>query len=122
MLLGVAYYKLEPLGFLINNPLENASIININSPSYPIVGSLNIDVFPHDENGEEYEDVPEDPSELVGKCVYFSVIIKSVSDLPENFCKNVYVEYEMFYNKQVNATQIVLIILTNLERNGRKKN
>ena len=107
MLLGVAYYKLEPLGFLINNPLPNASIININNQSYPKVGSLNLDVVPHDENGNEYEEVPEEPEELIGSSLQYTVVIKEINDLQDNFNSNIYIEYETFYNKQINITKTV---------------
>jgi len=110
-LLGIANYKLEPLGYLINNPLPNAAIINTNHQNYPKVGTLNIDVEPHDENGNEYEEVPEDPNELIGQSIQYRVIINEINDLPENFCKNVYIEYESFYNKQYNTTKIVRILL-----------
>lgn len=106
VLLGVSYFKLEPLGYLIDNPVD-AAIININNQAFPKVGTLSIDVIPHDENGEEYEDVPESPNDIVGQSVFFTVLIKEIRDLPENFCTNVYVEYESFYNKMVNTTKIV---------------
>jgi len=42
--------------------------------------------------------------------VFYTVVIKEINDLPENFCSHVYVEYESFYNKSVNTTKIVTIL------------
>ena len=109
ILMGIAYYKLEPLGYLMNNPLK-AAVINYNNINYPKVGILDIDVIPHDEHGNEYEEVPENPNELVGKSIQYTVAITEISDLQENFCKSIYVEYESFYNKNVNVTKSVRII------------
>jgi len=76
----------------MNNPI-NISIISYNGNC---VGSLFCDVIAHDENNQEYEDIPEDPMELLGKSLYFTVYVKEAYDLPENFCKDVHVEYVSF--------------------------
>lgn len=76
----------------MNNPLK-VSIISYNGNC---VGSLFCDVIAHDENNEEYEEIPEDPIELIGKSLYFTVYVKEAYDLPENFCKDVHIEYVSF--------------------------
>ncbi len=68
---------------------------------------MNIDVFPHDENFEEYQEVPEDPDELIGSTIQYTVSIKEIKELSENYCRRIYIEYESFYNKAINTTKII---------------
>jgi len=74
-------------------------------------GNLSIDVIPHDENGNEYETVPEVPEELIGQSLQFTVSIQEIKNLPEYFCQSVYVEYESLFNTQSNKTKIVNLCL-----------
>ena len=91
-LLGYAFYKLEPLAYLMNNCV-NIPIISINGE---VEGTLTIDVVPIDENGNEFNEIPENPMDLIGQNLQFYVHIKEIKDLPENFCKGLQVEYTSF--------------------------
>ena len=101
-LLGYAFYKCEPICYLMSNP----SSISIISPDGKIMGQLDVDIIPHDENDNEYDEVPESPSELIGQSICFKVCIIGVKNLPVNFCRNLKVEYQTFYDKQVNYTKL----------------
>ena len=101
-LLGYAFYKCELICYLISNP----SSISIISPDGKIMGQLDVDIIPHDENDNEYDEVPESPSELIGQSICFKVCIIGVKNLPVNFCRNLKVEYQTFYDKQVNYTKL----------------
>ena len=101
-LLGIAFYKLEPIVYLMSNP----SSINIISPNGVVMGQLDVDIIPHDENDNEYDEVPESPSELIGQSLCFKVSIIGVKNLPPNFCQNLKVEYKTFYDRQVNYTKL----------------
>ena len=101
-LLGYAFYKCEPICYLMSNP----SSISIISPDGNIMGQLDVDIIPHDENDNEYDEVPESPSELIGQSICFKVCIIGVKNLPVNFCRNLKVEYQTFYDKQVNYTKL----------------
>ena len=94
-LLGYAFYKLEPLAYLMSN-CTSIPIISINGE---VEGSVTIDVVPVDENGKEFEEIPENPMDLVGENLQFYVHIKEVKDLPDNFCKGVQIEYTFFDNQ-----------------------
>ena len=59
-------------------------------------GSITIDVVPIDENGAEFEEIPENPRDLIGENLQYYVHIKEVKDLPDNFCKGIQVEYTSF--------------------------
>lgn len=101
-LLGYAFYKLEPIAYLMSN-FSNISIISVNGD---IMGTLAVDVIPHDSQGKEFEEIPESPSDLVGQELDFKVYIKECRDLPENFSKNVQVEYTSFHDNMEYKTKI----------------
>ena len=101
-LLGYAFYKLEPVAYLMSNP----SSISIISPNGTVMGQLEVDIIPHDENDNEYDEVPESPSELIGQSLCFKVVIISAKGLQPNFCRNLKVEYQTFYDRQVNYTKL----------------
>ncbi|MBP5780846.1 MAG: DUF1292 domain-containing protein, partial [Clostridia bacterium] len=50
-LIGYSFYKLEPLSYLIANRSELAIV----SPQGNLIGKLEADVAPHDEDGNEFE-------------------------------------------------------------------
>ena len=62
--------------------------------------NLTVDVIPVDEEGNLFDEIPEDPMDLVGENFKFIVDIKEVKDLPDNFCKGVQVEYVSFSDNQ----------------------
>ena len=101
-LLGYAFYKLEPVVYL----MSNVSSISIISPDGNTMGQLDVDIIPHDENENEYDEVPESPSELIGQSLMFKVSIIGVKNLPVNFCRNLKVEYQTFYDRQINYTKM----------------
>ena len=101
-LLGYAFYKLEPLAYLMNN-CTNIPIISVNGDTE---GSIVIDVVPVNDKGELYEEIPEKPTDLVGKNYKYYVHIKEVKDLPEHFCEGVQVEYTSFTDNYNYKTKI----------------
>ena len=102
-LLGYAFYKLEPIVYLISNKTE-LSIINPFTGK--LMGLIEVDIIPHDENNNEYDEVPESPYQLVGQSLLYKVVIVSVKNLPNNFCKNLRIEYQSFYDRSINYTKI----------------
>jgi kinesin family member 13 len=110
-LLGYTFYKLEPLAYLMSNPTTSSII----SPNGLQMGSLNIDIIPHDDDNNEYEEIPEDPSELIGQPLNFRVYIKEGKDLPENFCRGVQVEYTSFHDNVTYKTDVFEEKSTNIE-------
>lgn len=76
--------------------MGNPSKISIISPIGTCVGSISCDVIAHDENNNEYDEVPSDPYDLVGQSMNFTVYLKEALELPENFCEGTYIEYSSF--------------------------
>ena len=109
-LLGYVFYKLEPIAYL----MSNISTISITSVNGDIMGTLSVDVIPHDEDGNEFDAIPEYPSDLIGQPLNFSVYIKECKDLPEKFCKNLQVEYTSFHDNVVYKTKTYNQMVTNL--------
>ena len=101
-LLGYAFYKLEPVSYL----MSNQSVISIVSPNGNVVGKIEVDIIPHDENGNEYDEVPEMPSELIGQTLLYKVVIMNVKNLAKNFSNNVRVEYQCFYDHSIISTKV----------------
>ena len=101
-LLGYAFYKLEPVSFLMNN-CTSIPIISVNGD---LVGTVTIDVVPVDKDGNLFKDIPKDPKELVGQSLNFYVHIKECNDLPENFCKCLQVEYTSFTDNNNYKTKV----------------
>ena len=102
-LLGYAFYKLEPVSYLMSN---NTELSIINPYTGKLMGYIEIDIIPHDINNFEFDEVPESPNELIGQSLYYKVVIHNVKKLPNNFCKNLRIEYQSFYDKSINYTKI----------------
>ena len=105
--LGQAYYKLEGLAYLMDNP-ATVSIIGQNSR---IMGKLEINVIPVDIDGESEipEDmIPDSPDELIDQRMDFIVQISRAFELPEDFCKDIFCEYSLFLGDEKFTTTTVL--------------
>lgn len=102
-LVGFAFYKLEALANLISNPSKP----NIVSPNGECNGTLSVDILPFDEDGNEFEDCPEDINDLVGIPINFDVYIKEANDLPDNFCRGVFVEYTSLNDNLIYRSKVI---------------
>ena len=102
LLLGYAFYRLEPVAYL----MSNQSTIPIISPEGNIMGSIDVDIIPHDDKGKEFEEVPEIPSELIGQKLLYKVKIIDIKNIPKNFSANLKVEYQSFYDHSIISTKI----------------
>ena len=102
ILLGYAFYKLEPLAYLMNNESE----LRILSPNGIVVGAIEIDIIPHDEEGNEFDEVPDMPNELIGQSLAYKVIITSIKNLDKNFCRNVSIEYKSLFDNSARKTKV----------------
>ena len=102
-LLGYGFYKLEPLVYLMGNPANISVISQIGT----CVGQISCDVIAHDDDNNEYDEVPSDPYDLVGQSLNFTVYIKDASDMPENFCNGMYVEYTSFTDNITYKTKAI---------------
>ena len=101
-LLGYSFYKLEPVAYL----MSNESTLSIISSDAKIMGQIVINIVPVDDNGNEFDEVPDDPlSDLIGQSLFYKVIIKSVQNLPSNFCKKIQIQYESLVDKFFTSTK-----------------
>ena len=91
-IIGQGYFRLEPLSYLIDNPVQ----IELIGTNYENHGKLEVNIVPVDATGNEEipdEELPETPEDLLNRRIDFQVHIKQAKDLPSNFCKDVFVEY-----------------------------
>ena len=102
VLMGYSFYKLEPLSYLIGNQSELAIV----SPKGNMIGKLEVDVAPHDDEGNEFDEVPETPSELIGQCLQYKVCIYGVKNIPKNFSNELKVEYQCFHDHTNISTKL----------------
>jgi hypothetical protein len=102
-LLGYGFYKLEPLVYLMGNPAKISIISQIGT----CVGQLSCDVIAHDDDNNEYDEVPSDPFDLVGQPLNFTVYIKEATDIPDNFSRGLQVEYICFTDNLTYKTKVI---------------
>ena len=102
-LLGYAFFKLEPLAYLIAVKNE----LNIINPyNGELMGLIEVEIIPHDEKNNEFDEVLESPYDLVGQNLLYKVKIIKVKNLHLNFCKNLRIEYQSFYDRSINYSQM----------------
>ena len=102
VLLGYAFYRLEPVSYL----MSNESQISVVSPNGEVVGKIEVDIIPHDENGLEFDEVPETPNELIGQTLLYKVVIMNLQNIAKNFSYDVHVEYQCFYDHSILKTKV----------------
>ena len=86
--------------------MSNPSFISIISPIGNVVEQLDVDIIPHEENDNEYDEILESPRELIGQSPNFKIVIIGAKDLPVNFCGNLKIEYQTFYDRPINSTKL----------------
>lgn len=106
ILLGQAFYILEGLGYMMDNP----RVLPIMATNNEIYGEMHINVVPCDENGNEdldEEALPEDPMDLLEQELHFKVKISHISKLPADFCNNIYCEYKFYMDDTKYTTNVI---------------
>ena len=94
-LIGSAHYLLQGLTYLLDNP----RMVPIMAPNNEVCGKMHMNIVPCDETGNEdlnEEDLPDEPDAILKKRLDFKVKIDKLTDLPEDFCSDVYCEYTFF--------------------------
>jgi hypothetical protein len=86
---------LEGLAYLMDNPRD----IPIVATNNKIYGQLHVNVVPCNEDGDEELDedlLTDEPMDLLNQTLDFKVKISHMSSLPEDFCSNIFCEYEFY--------------------------
>lgn len=99
---------LKNLCYLIDNPFQ-IHLISCDKKKKNI-GKLEVNIIPTDESGwGEVPDemIPNTPEDLLDQRIDFAVEIKRAIDLPEHFCRDVYVEYNFYLDDQPYQTPII---------------
>jgi len=64
---------------------------------------LTINVIPCEEDGNESIDedmISDNPEDMIGQSIDFKVKIDNITNLPEDFCRNIFCEYEYYVGGQ----------------------
>lgn len=104
ILLGTAYYMLGGLPYL----LDNARAVPIIAPNNDVHGEIHMNVVPCDEEGNEELDeemMSDDPNDLLNERLDFKVKIEKLTNLPKNFCRNIFCEYRFFMEDTLYKTR-----------------
>jgi hypothetical protein len=83
--------------------MDNPATISIVGTNSQIMGKLDINVVPVDMDGESDlpdDMIPEDPNDLIGNRIDFVVQIAKATELPEDFCRDVYCEYTFYLGEE----------------------
>lgn len=105
ILLGQAFYMLEGLAYLMDNPRK----IPIIATNNKICGELSVNLVPCDEEGNEDLDedlLSDEPMDLLNQSLDFKVKIAEITSLPEDFCRNIFCEYEFYMDKAKYSTPV----------------
>ena len=51
--------------------------------------------------------IPDEPEELLDQRVDYVVNIRKALDLPQNFCRDTYVEYSLYLSDEMHKTVVV---------------
>lgn len=87
--------------------LDNPRAVPIIAPNNSVHGEIHLNVVPCDPDGNEElnEDLmTDDPKDLIGNQLDFKVKIEKLTKLPEDFCRNIYCEYQFYTDDAVNKT------------------
>jgi hypothetical protein len=104
--LGQAFYVLEGLCLMMDNP-RNVPIVSMLTNE--IVGEVHINAVPCDENGNEEfeeEDLTDDPMDMLNKELHFKIKIDKITNLPEDFCRDIFCEYKFFLDETKYTTSV----------------
>ena len=106
ILLGQAYYILGGLPYLLDNP----RVVPVVAPNNDVYGEIHMNVVPCDPDGNEELDedqMTDDPNDLLNEQLDFKVKIEKLTNLPEDFCTNIYCEYQFFMDEQIYKTEVM---------------
>lgn len=84
--------------------------INLIGSNYENHGQLDVNLVPVDLEGNEDladEDLPDVPEDLLNRRIDFLVNIERARNLPSNFCKDVFVEYQIYLEEEKYRTAVI---------------
>lgn len=96
---------MEGLPYLIDNPRS----IPIVATSNQMYGMIHLNVVPCEPDGNEEinEDLlTDDPKDMINQTLDFKIKVSHITDLPEDFCSNVYCEYKFYMDEQIYRTPV----------------
>lgn len=88
-------------------------MINLIGTTFKVHGQLDVNIVPVGPEGEAIEDmadelIPEEPEELLDQSLNYVVQINKALSLPDNFCRDPYVEYSLFLSEDKYRTNVAV--------------
>ena len=99
---------MQTLGYLFDNE-ATVNVFNTNT-NFTWGGSLSVNVIPLDANGSteiDDADLPDEPEDLLNRRIDFMVRIERATGLPNDFCRDVFVEYSIYDDETKFKTNVV---------------
>lgn len=87
--------------------LDNPRTVPIVAPNSDVYGEIHLNVVPCGPDGNEEldeEQMTDNPEDLLNERLDFKVKIDQLTNLPEDFCRNIFCEYEFFMDGEVYRT------------------
>lgn len=91
---------------LMDNPIE----VNLIGTSYAVTGKIEVNLVPTDPTGTDEppeELITDNPDDLIDNRLDFLVQITRCKDLPEDLCRDVYVEYTFYLDPEKHRTVVI---------------
>ncbi len=103
-MIGEGYYSLEPLANLIDNP----ATVNLIGSTFEVHGKLQLNIIPVNPDGtEDLEFIPDEPNDLIDQRIDFVVQISKALELPEDLCRDIYVEYNFYLDPNKYRSEVI---------------
>ena len=101
IMIGFVVLLLQPLLYLQSNEYE-LPIIGLDGE---VQGLLEVALVPFDDKENEFEEYPEDPSELIAQPLNFKISVLNVKQLKDKYSGGFYVEYVSFTDNLCYSTR-----------------
>ncbi len=91
---------------LMDNPIE----VNLIGSIYAVTGKIEVNLVPTDPTGTDEppeELITDNPDDLIDNRLDFLVQITRCKDLPEDLCRDVYVEYTFYLDPEKHRTVVI---------------
>lgn len=89
--------------------IDNPATVNLIGSTFEVHGKLELNITPVNPDGtsEDLDFIPDEPSDLIDQRIDFVVDIVKAYDLPEDLCRDIYVEYSFYLDPTKYKTGVI---------------
>jgi len=90
--------------------IDNPATVNLIGSTFEVHGKLELNITPVNPDGtsEDLDFIPDEPSDLIDQRIDFVVDIIKAYDLPEDLCRDIYVEYSFYLDPTKYKTGVIV--------------